>query len=45
MFDVADLSSVWVQAQLYEDDLAFPAHHLLHLIDIGEAAGGIEGQV
>jgi multidrug efflux pump subunit AcrA (membrane-fusion protein) len=23
MFDVADLSTVWVQAQLYEDDLAF----------------------
>ena len=23
LFDVADLSSVWVQAQLYEDDLAF----------------------
>lgn len=29
LFDVADLSTVWVQAQLYEDDLAFlpPGSH------------------
>jgi RND family efflux transporter MFP subunit len=30
LYDVADLSTVWVQAQVYEDDLAFLDRHARH---------------
>lgn len=30
LFDVADLSTVWIQAQVYEDELLFLPEHLSH---------------
>ena len=33
LFDVADLNTVWIQAQIYEDDLLFLPAELAHSID------------
>ena len=38
LFDVADLSTVWIQAQIYEDDLLFLPEELTHNGDDNMAA-------
>jgi Cu(I)/Ag(I) efflux system membrane fusion protein len=42
LYDLADLSTVWIQAQIYEDDLALlPVNHEGE-VDEGDAAGEID---
>ncbi len=39
LYDVADLSKVWIQAQIYEDDLAYLARGFEHGGSVNNAAG------
>ena len=38
LYDVADLSSVWIQAQVYEDDMAFLPVDQFHNVSVGDSS-------